>query len=73
MSLLFQYSAPMARSYLEINGIIGAFVWHDPEGFNVYLGNPAEAIGFHEAGPMLKRDAIALRDRLNARIRGVTA
>ena len=71
MSLLFRYSVPMVRRYLEINGIVGAFVRHDPEGFNVYLGSPADAVGFHEAGPMLKRDAISLRDRLNARIREV--
>lgn len=71
MSLLLNYSASMARRYLEINGIVEAFVWHDPEGFNVYLGSPADAIGFHEAGPMLKKDAVTLRDRLNARIREV--
>jgi len=71
MNLLLNYSTPMAKRYLEINGIVGAFIWHDPEGFNVYLGNPADAIGYHEAGPMLKREAVALRDRLNARIREV--
>ncbi len=63
----------MARKYLQINNIVGAFVWHDDDGFNVYLGDPASAVGFKESGPMRKREAIALRDQLNARIRNLTA
>ena len=62
----------LARKYLQLNNIVGAFAWHDDDGFNVYLGDPASAVGFKESGPMLKREAIALRDQLNARIRNLT-
>jgi len=69
--MLLSYSDPMLRRYLELNNIAGAFVWHDPKGVNVYLGSPADAIGFREAGPMSKKEAVALRDKINARIREV--
>lgn len=67
--LALTYSLPMLKRYCELNNFMGAFVWHDEDGFNIYLGDPSSAIGIKEAGPFKKREAIELRDKINARIK----
>lgn len=59
----------MARRYLEINGIAGAFVWkEDEKHWQVLEGKPEEKTGFLSAEFTTRKEAKLYCDSLNARI-----
>ncbi len=64
------FSGGLLKTYLEGNGIKGAFVWREgPREWEVLEGNPEEKTGFHAATFTTRREANALRDKINEHIR----
>lgn len=70
ISLLCYYDDNMAKRYLEMNGIKGAFVHKEgPRHYQVLEGNPSELTGFACGDFRTKRAAKEKVDKINARIK----
>ena len=70
LSLLSYFSDNMAKRYLEMNAIKGAFVHKEgPRHYQVLEGNPSELMGFVCGDFRTKRAAKEKSDKINARIK----
>lgn len=69
ISLLCYYDDNMAKRYLEMNAIKGAFVWKEgPRHYQVLEGNPSEYTGFVCGEFRTKKAAKEKADKINERI-----
>lgn len=70
LSLLSYFSDGMAKRYLEMNAIKGAFVHKEgPRHYQVFEGNPSESMGFMCGEFRTKRAAKEKSDKINTRIK----
>lgn len=72
ISLLCYHDDGMAKRYLEMNTIKGAFVWKEgPRHYQVLEGNPQDLTGFVCGEFRTKKAAKEKADKINERIKSL--
>jgi len=64
-STIYANSPLMLKNFIELNGIKGAFIVKEDGLYKVYEGDPETECGFVAGECKLKRDAVALKNRIN--------
>jgi hypothetical protein len=70
MITAYQAKSPMLKRYIELNGIVSAFVFKEGEReWQVYAGNAVTRVGIKEGSPFkTMREALAHAEKVNALI-----